>query len=82
MWTAWGQQLVEDCTLQHFNECSKGGGAALALFSVLSQCLGIYVPDRVIQSAFHKELTSLLTCKFTPTPNAMSVLLSTEQISI
>ena len=81
MWTAWGQQLVEeDCTLQHFNECSKGGGAALA--PVLSQCLGIYVPDRVIQSAFHKELTSLPTCKFTPTPNAMSVLLSIEQISI
>ncbi len=55
MWTALGQQLAEDCTLQHFNVCSKGGGAALALFPVLSKCWGL--PDRVIQTAFHKELT-------------------------
>ena len=73
MWTALGQ---------HFSVCSKGDGVALALSPVLSKCLGIYVPDRVFQTAFHKELTSLMTCKPTPTPTAMNVQLSIEQISV
>ena len=81
MWTVLGQQLPEDFTL-----FSKGDCVALALNPVPSKCLGIYVPDRVIQTAFPKVLTSLTTCKPTPTPSAMSVLLSidlsVEQISI
>ena len=41
-----------DCTLQHFKVCSKGDGIALAPVAVPSKCLGIYVPDRVIHTAF------------------------------
>ena len=72
---------AEDCTLQHFKVCSKGDGIALAPVAVPSKCLGTYVPDRVVHTAFQQELTSLMTCKAMPTPTAMSLLLSTEQLA-